>query len=78
MGGVFLALFVLVAVLRSRPEDEAPAASSGVDAETVRSFWELYNRAAEAQNCEPGDRPVFFFCIGRWSWIQGLTLLANG
>ena len=49
MGGLFLLLFVLIAVLRTRSDDQAPTASSHVDAETVRSFWEVYNAAQEAR-----------------------------
>lgn len=49
MGGIFFLLFVLIAVLRGRTDGPAPAASSQVDAETVRSFWTVYNTAREAR-----------------------------
>ena len=77
MGGGFLVLFVLVAVLRSPPIDRAPSEDASVDTETVRSFWELYNAAAEARRgddfaaaaagyrqalaLEPGHQDSLFF-----------------
>jgi len=49
MGAVFVVLFALVALFRFRGRDGGGDASSRADAETIRTFWETYNRGTDAR-----------------------------
>lgn len=56
MAAVFVVLFALVAVLRSPNSEEETNAVSRTNAETIRTFWEAYNRATDFRLAGDFDR----------------------